>query len=128
MRLNDLDLRAVALGAAAVLIVAVPVATIGSLLLDEGSNAAFPLAVLTLVAFVVGGYVAGSKRPDAPFVHGAAAAFVGFAIAQTISIVLQLVQDDTVSVVAVAFNALLAANIGVFGAWLASRRDATPNA
>ena len=128
MRLNDLDLRAVALGAAAVLIVAVPVATIGSLLLDEGSNAAFPLAVLTLAAFVVGGYIAGSKRPDAPFVHGAAAAAAGFAIAQTISIVLQLVQDDTVSVVAVAFNALLAANVGVFGAWLASRRAATPSA
>jgi hypothetical protein len=32
------------------------------------------------------------------------------------------VQDDEVSVVAIAFNALLAANIGLFGAWLASRR------
>lgn len=127
MGLSDLDLRAVALGAAVVLIVAVPVATIGSLVLDEGSNAAFPLAALTLFAFVAGGYVAGSKRPDAPLVHGAAAAFVGFAVAQTISIVLQLAQDEHVSAVAVAFNALLAANIGLFGAWLASRRDVTPS-
>jgi hypothetical protein len=121
--LRDLDLRAVALGAAVVLVVGVPVATIGSLLVDEGSNAAFPLAVLTLLAFVAGGFVAGSKRPDAPLIHGAAAAFVGFAVAQTVSIVLQVVQDDEVSVVAIAFNALLAANIGLFGAWLASRRS-----
>ena len=122
MGLRDLDLRAVALGAAVVLVVGVPVATIGSLLVDEGSNAAFPLAILTLFAFMAGGFVAGSKRPDAPLIHGAAAAFAGFAVAQTVSIVLQLVQDDDISVVAVAFNALLAANIGLFGAWLASRR------
>lgn len=122
MGLKDLDLRAVALGAAVVLVVGVPVATIGSIVVDEGSNAAFPLAVLTLLALVAGGFVAGSKRPDAPLIHGAAAAFVGFAIAQTVSIILQLVQDDEVSPVAVAFNGLLAANIGLFGAWLASRR------
>ena len=128
MGLSDLDLRAVALGAAVVLVVGVPVATIGSVLLDEGSNAAFPLAILTLGALVAGGYVAGSKRPDAPLIHGAVAAIAGFAVAQAVSVVLQLVQDEDVSVVAVAFNALLAANIGLFGGWLASRRAAQPNA
>ncbi|MBA2283337.1 MAG: hypothetical protein M3527_09980 [Actinomycetota bacterium] len=121
-----IDPRAIAFGAAVVLVVAVPVALIGALVLDEGSNGVFAFAVPIVAAYVLGGYVAGSKRPDTPLAHGAIAAFTGFAIAQAISVVVQLVQDESVSPVALIFNGLLAANIGLVGGWLSGRRAASP--
>ena len=119
------DLRAVAFGAAVVLAVAVPVALIGSLVLDEGSDGVFLFVLPILAAYVLGGFVAGSKRPDRPLTNGAVAAFAGFAVAQAVSAVVQAVQDESVSSVAVLFNALLSANLGLLGGWLAERRGAT---
>jgi hypothetical protein len=114
--------RAIALGAGVVLAVGIPVATIGSLVLDEGSNAVFPLAALVIAAFVGGGWVAGREAPSSPLVVGAVAALVGFAIAQTVSIVLQVVDDDDVDIAPVLANAALAAAAGLLGARFAPGR------
>lgn len=122
MRRPSLDARAVGLGAAVVLAVAVPVATVGSALLDEGSDAVLVLALLVLVAIGAGGWVAGRQASSSPLLHGAFAALAGFAVAQALSIALQVVGDDDVDVAAVAFNTLLAANAGLLGGWLSTRR------
>jgi len=122
VRRRSLDARAVGLGAAVVLAVAVPVATVGSALLDEGSDAVLVLALLVLVAIGAGGWVAGRQAPSSPLLHGAVAALAGFAVAQGLSIALQVAGDDDVDVAAVAFNTLLAANAGLLGGWLSTRR------
>ena len=117
-----LDPAAVGLGAVVAMAVGIPVATIGSVVLDDGSDLVFFFAALAIVGFLAGGYVAGHRRPEAPMAHGAAAAFAGFGVAQAISAVLQLARDESVSPVAVAFNALLAANIGLVGGLVGARR------
>ena len=54
--------------------------------------------------------------------HGAVAALLGFAVSQAVSALLQVVRDESVSVVAVVFNALLAANIGLVGGLVGGRQ------
>jgi hypothetical protein len=124
------DWRAVGLGALVTMAVAVPVATIGSVVLDDGSDLVFFFALLAMIGFVAGGYVAGGRGTAAPMAHGAVAALIGFVVAQAIAAILQLARDEDVSLVAVVFNALLAANIGLLGGWFAGRKagqaEATP--
>jgi hypothetical protein len=116
------DARVVGAGALVTMAIGIPVATVGSVVLDDGSDAVFAFAVLALIGFVAGGFVAGSRAPDTPMLHGAAAAFAGFAVAQTVAAVLQVVRDEDLSAVAIVFNALLAASLGQLGGWLAGRR------
>ena len=124
--MNKLDPGAVGLGAVVTMAVGIPVATIGSVVLEDDSNFVFFFALLALVGFLAGGYVAGWRAPETPMTHGAVAAFAGFAVAQAVAAVLQVIRDEDLSPVAIAFNALLAANIGLLGGWYASRRrDAT---
>jgi small basic protein len=117
-----LDLAAVGLGALATMAVGIPVATIGSVVLDDDSDLVFFFAALAVIGFLAGGYVAGFRRPDTPMAHGAVAALAGFAVSQAVSAVLQVVRDESVSPVAVVFNALLAANIGLVGGILGAKR------
>jgi hypothetical protein len=121
-RVVKLDPGAVGLGAVITMAVGIPVATIGSVVLEDGSDLVFLFAVLALLGFLAGGYVAGHRRPEAPMAHGAVAALAGFAVSQAVSAVLQVVRDESVSPVAVVFNALLAANIGLAGGALGARR------
>jgi hypothetical protein len=113
--------KAIALGAAIVLAVGVPIAVIGALAVDDGSNIVFLLAVPVLAAFVAGGWYAARQEPRSALVVGAAAAVAGFAIAQVVSIALQVVQDEDVNAGAVVGNALLAAACGLLGGAVARR-------
>lgn len=124
--MNRLDWRAVATGALVAMAVGVPVATIASVVLDDDSNAVFPFAVVTIVGFLLGGWVAGARgRPtERAMAHGAVAAFAGFVVAQAVAALLQVVRDEDLSPVAIVFNALLAAAVGLLGGWLAGRRSA----
>jgi putative membrane protein (TIGR04086 family) len=114
-------MRGVALGAAVVLAVGVPVAVLGALALDDGSNLVFPLAAVVVAAFVAGGWFAVRQAPDERPVIGAAAALAGFAIAQVVSVALQVAQDEDVRPAAVVTNAVLAAACGLLGGALAAR-------
>jgi hypothetical protein len=116
------DGRAALTGAAVVLAVAVPVATLASVLLDEGDALVFVAALLVLVALGAAGWVAAAQARTSPLPTAVAAALAGFAVAQTLSIVLAVAGDDDVNPGAVVFNALLAANAGLLGGWLAGRR------
>lgn len=116
--------RAVALGAALVLAVGVPVGLVGALALDDDSNLVFPLAAVVLAAFVAGGWLASRERraPGWPGAAvGALAAVIGFAVAQVVSVAVRLAQDDEVRPAIVVVNAALAAACGLLGGALAER-------
>jgi len=117
-----LDAASVGLGALATMAVGVPVATIGAVVLDDGSDLVFFFALLALIGFLAGGYVGGFRRPEAPMAHGAVAALAGFAVSQSVAALLQLARDESVNPVAVAFNAMVAANLGLVGGLVGSRR------
>jgi putative membrane protein (TIGR04086 family) len=122
----DIDWRAVVAGAIAALVLAVPAGVISAIVVsDDSGNGVFVFYVVIIVAMLLGGFVAGSKRPDAPLTHGALAAAVAYAIAQTITVVVKLFDGTDVRSPAVyVFNLLLMASIGVVGGFIAERRNA----
>ena len=126
---NALDRRAVLTGAVWCLVIAMPAAVVQSVLADEDagtdqSNWVF-LALLAIVAaYLLGGAQAGKRALDAPFLNGAAATVAAFGVVQLVGIVVRLARGDGISVVALVFNALLAASIGTVGAWFGARRGA----
>ena len=93
----------------------------------EQSNWVYLALVLIVLGFIIGGAVAGHSAPDSPFIHGAAAAFIAWGIPQTISVIVNVAQDDGVNVVGLLFNGLLAASIGVVGAGIGVRRGTLDN-
>lgn len=111
-----------AIGAAVVLAVGVPVALVGALVLKEGSSGVFPLALVVLVGVGAGGWLAGTRAPAAPVRHAVAAGVLGFTVAQGLSAVLLVVRDRDVSAGAVAFNLAVAVAVGAVGGWVASDR------
>ncbi|MGH9136012.1 MAG: hypothetical protein ACRD0G_03070 [Acidimicrobiales bacterium] len=117
----DLDWRAIGIGAAVALAVAVPVNAVGAALLDEDSGWVFAFALVGLAGFAAGGFVAASKRPDTPLTHGAVAAAVAYLLAQAVAVVVNLASDDDVNVVAIVASALLAASFGLLGGLVADR-------
>jgi hypothetical protein len=117
-----LEPATVGVGALATIAVGVPVATIGAVVLDDGSDFVFFFALLALLGFLAGGYVAGFRQPGSPMAHGAVAALAGFAVSQSVAAVLQLARDESVNPIAVAFNAMVAANLGLVGGLVGARR------
>ena len=112
------------------LMIAAPAAVISRLLADsdggtDQSNWVYVALLAIVIAYLVGGSIAGRLAADAPFVNGAAATLSAFAIVQVIGGVIRIAQGDGLSPVGIAFNALLAATIGVVGAGFgAARRNA----
>lgn len=115
-------MRPVALGAAVVVGVGVPVALVGALALDDGSDLVFPLAAVVVAAFVGGGWFAARNDGRSPLLTGALAAVAGYAVAQGLSVALLVAQDEDVRPVAVAANGALAAGAGVLGGALGAQR------
>jgi hypothetical protein len=107
------NLRAVAMGAAVALAVAVPIATIGSVVLDDDSALVLPLAVVVLAGFVAGGMVAGRPR------EGAIAALIGIVVPEIVSTALDLAGDDDVHWAALAANVVVAVALGGVGGFAA---------
>jgi hypothetical protein len=105
------------------MVVAIPAATAGTAVVDDGSSGTIAFGLAALAGFFVGGWVAGWRQPDAPLLNAALAALVAFAVAQALALVLGAVADDPLaSPAAVVVNAVLATNVGVAGGWLADRR------
>jgi hypothetical protein len=117
-----LDGRAVATGALVAIVIAVPAATVGTAVIDDGSSGAIAFGLVALVGFLAGGWVAGWRQPAAPLANAAAAALAGFAVAQAVALALRLADDRSVSVANIVVNALLATSVGLAGGWLADRR------
>ncbi len=125
--LNALDLAAIRAGAIVCLAIAAPAALIQSILADEDagrnqSNWVLVALLAIVVAYLVGGAVAGKRAFDTPFIHGATATMAAFAIVQVIGGIGRIARGDGLSPVALVFNLLLAGSIGVVGAWFGARR------
>jgi len=124
--MSAIDWRAVRLGAIAALTLALPAGLIGAVVVnDDSNNGVFVFFVLIMAGMLVGGFVAGSKRPDAPLMHGAVAAVVAYAVAQALTLIVRLLDgSDLRSPVVYVFNTLLMASLGVVGGLVAELRNA----
>jgi len=122
----SIDWLAVRAGAIAALVFAAPAAIISAFVVDDDSGSVvFVFYVVIIIGMLAGGFVAGSKRPDAPLTHGALAAATAYVIAQALAVVIKLARGSDIRSPAVyVFNLLLMASIGVVGGFIAERRNA----
>ncbi len=129
---SALDPLAIRVGALTCIAIATPAAITQAILADtdagtDQSNWVF-LALLAIVAaYLVGGARAGKRALDAPFLNGAAATFIAWATVQTVALIVKVAQGESFSALSLPFNALLAASIGVVGAWFGARRGTIEN-
>jgi putative membrane protein (TIGR04086 family) len=123
---TQLDRRAVLLGAAVAMAIALPAAIAAEVLVDSDESAfGLPLFALVLVAFGFGGFVAARRTTRSPLSNGAVAALVAYVIIQGVGVVRRVIAEETVSPAAIVFAALLASSTGLLGAFLADRRAGT---
>lgn len=119
-----LNVPAVLRGALVTLVIATPAVLVIRELgdTDDGtdqSNWVYLAFLFVIVAYVIGGWTAGRRAPEGPFLNGAAAPAAAFAVVQVIA---WIASGDGISIVAAIFNLLLAATIGVVGAGFGSMR------
>ena len=124
--MSALEREAVLKGAAAAIVVCLPLALLAEAIAgsdeDDPSRWAFLLFFGVLVGFVLGGLVAARNALEYPYTNGAVAALVAFAVIQGVAIVVRVVGDEPVRYVAVVFNGLLAYGCGLIGALAGARR------
>ena len=112
-------------GALMCMVIAVPAVLDIAALTDDGdgdpSNWVFLALLAVTIAYLLGGALAGRAVPHAPFINGAGATLLAFALVQGLFVVLILIRGDSFNVVALIFNGLLAASFGTFGAWFGAR-------
>jgi len=119
-----IDWRSVGAGAIAALVFVLPAAAVSAIAVENGSTSAPALLVITM-GMLAGGFVAGSKRPDAPLTHGAVAAATAYVAAQVLTLLIKVAKgSDLRSPLVYVFNLLLMASIGVVGGFIAERRNA----
>lgn len=119
-----LNVPAVLRGAIVTIVVAVPaVLVIGALGdTDDGtdqSNWVYLAFLAVVIAYIVGGWIAGRRSPGGPFLNGAVASGAAFVVVQVVA---WIVSSDGINVVGAVFNLLLAATIGVVGAGFGGMR------
>ena len=107
------------------LLIAVPAAIITAWLSDDGatddSNWTLLALLAIVIAYLLGGALAGRAVPTAPFTNGAAATLLAFLVVQAFAIALRLARGDDVNLIALVFNGLIAASFGTVGAWFGAR-------
>jgi len=122
--------RAVAVGAALALAVAVPTIVVSSLVgVDSESNLVFVLYLVYLAGQTVGGWMAARRQPDAPLSNGAMAALVAYAVLIGAASIIRVVRGDSLNTVSLVVNTFLAVSAGILGGLIAIWRrppDAGP--
>lgn len=124
--MRPIDWRAASVGAVVGLVLALPAALVGAIVVNDDSNNGVFVFYLLIMAGVLGaGFVAGSRRPDSPLTHGAVAALLTYLVAQAFAVVVKAIGGkDLRSPAVYVFNALMAASLGIVGALVADRRNA----
>ena len=125
-----LDWRAVGAGAALAVAVTFPPAVLVRLLqgddLKGQESPWWVIPVLALFAgFTVGGHLAARRQPEAPLLHSAVAALVGFGALASFTVVRTLVSGSGLSAPLVLTLVLLlqiAVSLAVLGGYVAMRR------
>ena len=113
---STIDRGAVAVGGATGFVVAFPGLVFGGL-----TDVAL-FVVLVFAGMIVAGFVAGSKRPDAPLTNGIVGALVTYVASAIIAITLLVAKGDNVNPAVYVFDAGIAAGLGLFGGYLAERK------
>ena len=123
--LESLNRSVVFAGALMCMVIAVPAVLIIAALTDDGnddpSNWVFLALFAVIVAYLLGGALAGRAVPTAPFINGAAATLLAFGLVQALFVILILLRGEGFNIVALVFNGLLAASFGTVGAWIGAR-------
>ena len=108
--------------------VVIPAALVAQVLADEheeSSGWVLLFFVVTVLGFVLAGFVAGRLRSDTPLSHGATAGAVTWAAVQVFGTVRRVVADESVSWLGIVFAGMLAVTAGVaggaFGDWFRRR-------
>lgn len=114
-------------GAAVTLLFAIPAIVGHEVLdafadLDADSNVTFAFYMVVVAGLVVGGWRAGSHAPDAPLTHGALAALAAYMVIAIATTIVRLATAEGADLVAVVFNAAIAAGAGILGGMVAARR------
>jgi predicted permease len=125
----SLEARTVAAAALAILVVALPVllaieAVKGDDLTGEESSIWVLGALAVVVAFVIGGVIAGARRPETAVGHSVVAAAVAFIVLVVVAIVRRLVDGTGLPAAVGATFVLLGVvclSMGVLGGYLAMR-------
>ena len=118
---------AVRVGALVAIAICLPLAIVAQVLAGGDDNDQPPailiLYIAVLVGFVVAGRVAAARAPETPFASGGVAALVAFAAIQAIGIISNAVRGDSIGIVNIVFNAMLAYGCGLLGAGMIVRRQ-----
>ena len=134
---TGIDWRAVARGALVGFAVIVPVTIVQAVLRREvsdydNSGWRYPLFVLILLAYLAAGWFAGRSRIDEPFTYGTLAGVGALVLWIPTRVVIWAVREDDRGLFTGSKAALrpgqvfgqlvIAASLGMLGAWLAGRR------
>ena len=126
MRARDLDLRAVATGAALTLAVAVPPVLLvrivkGDDLRGTESNLWLVSAIAIISGFFAGGFLAGRRRPALPLAHGSAAGALAYALFFLETILRHVVTGEDVGVTfaKLVLLGMLVIPLALLGGWTA---------
>jgi len=118
-RLSRIEGAAVRAGALAAIFWCVPLAVLANALAgddDDTPAIVLVLYVASLLGLAFGGWVAARRSVESPYTSGAIAALVAFAAIQAIGIVTNALRGDSVNIVGIVFNGLLAYGCGLLGA------------
>ena len=121
--LADLDRRAVAIGGVTAAVIALPSLIVGAAVSDEdGSNLAVVALVLILfVAPFVGGAVGARNQRATPFIHGAAAAALGWLVIVAHALVRVALGHDIVPGY-LLITGIINVSVGMLGGYASFRR------
>ncbi|MEA3019069.1 MAG: hypothetical protein QOI47_593 [Actinomycetota bacterium] len=121
----QLDLPAIRAGALVSIAICLPAALVAQAIVDEQANSqptiVYVLYVAVLAGFVAGGWVAAKRSDESPYSSGAVAALGGFVAIQAVGIVARIVGGDSIRIVLIVTNALLAYGCGLLGAAAVAR-------
>lgn len=115
------DLAAAGRGGAAALALLVPGVVLGELA-GPGSLLRSLSLVVVLAGFALGGAAAGRAAAHDRLPSGALAAGGAYLVVQAVGVVLRLARGESVSWIGFPLLFLLAASIGMVGAWAGTRR------
>ena len=120
---------AVRAGALVALAFAIPTALVAQVVdsladLDDQDPVAAFFFLAVVVGFLAGGYAAGRRAPDRPFIHATAGVVCAYALVAFFALVRLVVGGSDIELIAFVVNAFLASGLGLLGASVAVVRNA----
>ena len=121
--LATIDRRAIGVGAVTAIAIALPVALVSQVVVDDADDPlSVPFLLLVMLGLGAGGYAAARHAPAAPYINGALAALLGWALIQAVGVVRMVITDEEFNVLSLLFVGLIAYSAGILGALVAERR------